>query len=97
MNLSDYYDTTQCATLRVKDHVLRTPWDKDSFLWALLGFRGAISESHMDAGGYATFVRPLLGYKLWIVAKQDLMPNHRGWPGSKGEWQAIVLSPKDDL
>ena len=52
---------------------------------------------HMDAGGYATFVRPLLGYKLWIVAKQDLMPNHRGWPDSKGEWQAIVLSPKDDL
>ena len=55
-----------------------------------------MSKSHMNAGGYTTFVRSLLGHKLWIVSLGKLVAGPNGWPVEEALWQAIVLGPQDD-
>ena len=44
-------------------------WPGNDSGWALLANAGAVSNSHIDAAGYCTYMRCLLGSKIWIVAK----------------------------
>ena len=66
--------------------------------WALVANAGAISGIHMDAGGLATYVRPILGVKIWYIGYNDVMPDlHDGWDKDKCLWHSVVLSPQDEL
>ncbi|TDL13288.1 hypothetical protein BD410DRAFT_847105 [Rickenella mellea] len=78
----------------------------EALMWALVALAGAVSESHMDASGFATFVRIVLGEKLWCIAfdckakqlKMEAIPDaSRGWKDEEMRWQGILLKEGDDL
>lgn len=81
----------------------------DDFGWSLLANAGAYSDTHIDAGGYCTYMRCLLGSKLWLVAKdpQDFQKNPQsiteyvnsaeGWVEEKLEWEYVFLGVGDEL
>lgn len=48
-------------------HFFGTEQPHTDFKWALCASAGAVSDAHMDAGGFATFIRVLLGRKLWFI------------------------------
>ncbi len=52
-------------------YAFATSMPHTDFRWALLASQGAISDTHLDAGGLATFVRVLLGRKLWFIGYPD--------------------------
>lgn len=75
-------------------------------MWALAALEGAVSESHMDASGFATFIRMVLGQKLWCIAfncrskqlKLEAIPHATsGWNDEEMRWQGILLNKGDDL
>lgn len=53
------------------DYTFATQVPHEDFRWALLASAGAISDTHMDAAGFATVVRSLLGKKFWFVGYPD--------------------------
>lgn len=65
--------------------------------WGLAATAPSFSRSHVDASGFATYVRVVLGEKIWIVAVNDALPKKDGWEDSRFRWQAIVLKAGDDL
>ncbi len=78
----------------------------DVLMWALAALAGAVSETHMDASGFATFVRVVLGEKLWCIAfdckakqlKMEAIPDaSRGWKDEETCWQGLLLKEGDDL
>lgn len=69
--------------------------------WHLCAHRGATSDRHMDAGGFATFIQPVTGGKIWILRVQRAAAPNK----SNGRWQktntyeyiALYLAPGDFL
>lgn len=53
------------------DYSFATEVPHADFRWALNASEGAISDSHMDTGGFATHVRIVLGKKLWFIGIPD--------------------------
>ncbi|TDL14022.1 hypothetical protein BD410DRAFT_867662 [Rickenella mellea] len=83
-----------------------TPWPSPALTWALFASEGAVSVDHTDATGMATFLRPILGAKLWLIAvnarrkfeKCEGLPSAtKGWDDEEYDWQAAYLQEGDDL
>jgi hypothetical protein len=89
-------DGENLATLTEKSYVWRTHWPTRHLLWALLGREGAITQSHMDAGGFCTHVQVVKGQKLWFIALNQRLPTCKGFT-NKIRWQVVVLNEGDDL
>jgi hypothetical protein len=83
----------------------KTPFPKAAFKWALMASEGAISQTHMDAGGFATHIQVQLGSKLWFILQNLACPSVQdGWvedgkndSGEELVWHVVVLQPGDDL
>lgn len=74
--------------------------DEVPSLWALITTEAAISTTHIDAAGFATYVQPLLGHKLWFVG--EAIEHHIGkseneWLSSQIAYQCVYLKPGDGL
>lgn len=54
------------------DYTFATQVPHEDFRWGLIASGGAITDTHMDAGGFATIVRLLLGLKLWFIGYPDI-------------------------
>lgn len=52
-------------------HPLSSSIPQDDLKWALCGSKWAISDAHVDAAGFGTHIRPILGKKIWFVAVPD--------------------------
>ena len=66
--------------------------------WALAATAGAISDVHVDAAGFGTWVRPILGRKVWYIgANWAARPTEDGWDKKTFAWHAVVLGPQDEL
>ena len=66
--------------------------------WALAATAGAISDVHVDAAGFGTWVRLILGRKIWYIGvNRAAVPTADGWDKGSLEWHAIVLGPQDEL
>jgi hypothetical protein len=46
--------------------------------WYLLTMQGFVTEQHMDASGYATWVQMLSGWKLWFIMRHK-HSGHTSW------------------
>ena len=91
------------------DHTYGTSYPIHAFTWALLGIKDVMSTTHVDAGGFATFVSPILGKKIWIIGVGDQIPSEMGFEDdgditnygdgqeSQASWQAVVLNAGDSL
>ena len=58
-------------TSNCPDHPITTPPPFDDLRWALCGSKWAISDAHVDAAGFGTYVRPILGTKIWFIGVPD--------------------------
>ena len=66
--------------------------------WALAATAGAISDVHVDAAGFGTWARPILGRKVWYIgANWAARPTEDGWDKKTFAWHAVVLGPQDEL
>ena len=75
-----------------------TPEPVEAQSWALLATAGAISDIHTDAGGFGTWVRPILGRKVWYIGvNYATRPGESGWDKKAFKWQGFVLGPQDEL
>ena len=85
-------------------------WNKDLARWFLLSDGGAISSIHMDAGGPCTWIRPLVGRKIWYFGrgvtnlseddKNRFLEHEHGDLSPEGYmhgWSRIELKPGDTL
>ena len=89
------------------DHTYGTPYPINAFTWALLGTRDVISTTHIDAGGFSTFISPILGRKIWIIGAGNQIPSKAGFEddgyvfhdqsSERATWQAVVLNAGDYL
>lgn len=57
-------------------HVYATELPHTDYKWGLAASAGAVSASHMDAAGFGTSVRMLLGQKIWILMIPDSTAPH---------------------
>jgi hypothetical protein len=89
-------DGENLATSFTKDVVWYTHWPAHHLCWALLGNKGCITQTHMDASGMCTHVRVVLGSKIWFVALDEEVPDTNGF-NNKVSWQQVILRPGDDL
>lgn len=90
-------DGLQFAHTHDPGHRWQSPWP-EAFSWALFATKGAISQTHVDAAGFATRLRIKFGWKIWIVMLEPPLPSAKGWDDHQGlQWQAIVLGPEEDL
>lgn len=101
----------QCVDFHEREHSFGTEYPIASLQWALFGMKDVISTTHMDAGGFLTFVRTILGKKVWIVGLGHQAPDSWGFDPEEGSgmkpsddtedapppWQAVLLNPGDDL
>lgn len=74
--------------------------DEVPSLWALITTESAISTTHIDAAGFATYVQPLLGHKLWFVGEsidRGVGERESGWLKSPISYQCVYLKPGDGL
>ncbi len=56
-------------------HAFASEIPHTDFRWALCASAGAISTTHMDAGGFAMHIRVILGKKLWFIGiPQSTLP-----------------------
>ena len=67
-----------------KDSVFQTPAPWEGTKWALLAKKGAISEMHIDANGYGTFISIIAGEKWWYL----------GWTDPRGSY--LFSCPKEE-
>ena len=74
--------------------------------WALVASAGAISEAHIDAGRYCTFIQVQFGQKIWYIthdwgaeiATSPLPLNEYANIDVKAfEWTWVVLDPGNIL
>ena len=66
--------------------------------WALVANTSAVSGSHIDAGGFGTWVDILHGRKGWYIAVQvENQVPQPGWANSEYKWIALDLCPGDRL
>ena len=99
------YDKYQESEKEV-DNAGRGGKSKDLGIFFLLSGEGAISPTHVDAGGPCTWMRPICGHKVCYFARgiflqenkdrfrqQDVL-DPRGYVGG---WSKIVLRPGDTL
>jgi len=57
-----------------------------------------MSDCHVDASGLATFVRIILGRKLWLIATEDDVIKSEVFTNYVDmKWRAVVLGPQDEL
>jgi hypothetical protein len=89
-------DGFSAANIHTPNFSWRTPWPHSLFSWALIASKAAISDTHVDGEGLATFIRCILGEKLWCVALDDKPPGENGWP-LQTPWQIVHLKAQDDL
>jgi hypothetical protein len=89
-------DGENLATSFAKDVVWYTHWPTRHLCWALLGNKGCITQTHMDASGTCTHVRVVLGSKIWFIALDEEVPDTSGF-NNKVSWQQVILRPGDDL
>ena len=105
-------DGTEYEDVHEVDHTYGTSYPIHALTWALFGTKDVISTTHIDAGGFSTFIHPILGKKIWIVAAGNQLPSKTGFEDdgtyvdenededdetSPAAWQAVVLNPGDDL
>ena len=75
-----------------------TAYPANDFGWCLMAQAPAITECHVDGGGYCTYVSPVIGEKLWFVASgQPLTVGKKGYLPNRLEWTAVHLKAHDDL
>ena len=74
--------------------------------WALVASAGAISEAHIDAGGYCTFIQVQFGRKIWYIAHDRgagisttplPLDESANIDVKAFEWTRVVLDPGDIL
>ena len=66
--------------------------------WALAATSAAISDVHVDAAGFATWVRPILGKKVWFIGvNYAARPNSSGWDKDAYQWHSVCIGPQDEL
>lgn len=68
--------------------------------WGLAATAPAFSRPHGDASGLCTFLRMVLGMKLWMTAlpkNGKTLPGKKGWNYDDFVWQATLLKVNDDL
>ena len=96
---SEFDDVQVLGTNHYEDFNWRTPLYMGSSLWALLSMKGAISDVHMDAGGYGTFVETIAGSKIWIIGSDpsDGAPTRSGHDCKKMVWYALHVRKGDHL
>ena len=77
----------------------KTGTDHSSLRWFLAANKGAFSEAHVDAAGFATFVNILCGEKIWYLKCGDSIPDKDGWDNCLADtaWIPVVLRPSDQL
>lgn len=92
------------ANVHYPDHSWSTDFYSDSAAWALLSLNHAISATHIDAGGYATFVEVVEGQKIWFIGGNDEgvfptrdIPTGAGFDESFTNWYPVVLNKGDQL
>ena len=71
----------------------------DSLQWLIAANTSAVSEAHVDAGGFATWVDILLGEKIWYIAveKEGRTPPRDGFRIDDFLWIGIHLRKGDRL
>ena len=89
------------------DHTYGTSYPINAFTWALFGTKDVMSTTHIDAGGFSTFISPVLGKKIWIIGVGNQIPSQEGFDddgyvlqdgnSEKASWQAVVLNAGDYL
>lgn len=73
----------------IKDprHMFASDIPHVDFKWGLAASKDAISTTHMDAAGFCTWIRTILGRKLWFI----------GTPSSTQPHMTIVDSQQEEL
>ena len=89
------------------DHTYGTSYPINALNWALFGTKDVMSTTHMDTGGFSTFVCPVLGKKIWIIGLGNQIPSKEGFEddgyvyqdgnSERASWQAVVLNAGDYL
>lgn len=80
------------------DFTWQTQEPSDIKSWALAATTNAFSDVHVDASGLATWVHPILGFKVWYIGVNDsAFPNSKGLQKAAYKWHAFVLGPQDEL
>lgn len=93
-----FQDGLQLATFATEAYSYATSFPEPTpSSWALVANRGAISTSHMDAGGFATQLKVVLGEKVWFIGVGVPDITADGFDDAKLQWQAVVLKPGDEL
>jgi hypothetical protein len=65
------------------------PSIQHAWTWFLLSMAGFITEPHVDASGYATWIQMLHGWKSWILMRRK-GEGHSSWHDLKS-FQTFVL------
>ena len=94
------------------DFEFKSPWPAGYSKWALVSSAGSMSEPHVDAAGFCTFVQVQFGVKVWYIAEdlvdgggEDLgqkigripLLNKGDIDASAYRWTRIVLGRSDCL
>lgn len=75
-------------------------WPLHALSWALFATKGAITTTHVDAGGLCTRIHVKKGWKMWFVMLNPPLPLAGGWDGKRHKgirWQMVPLGPGEDL
>ena len=97
-DVSEFDDLGRFSTHHPRTFVWQTEWDYMPNVWALVASASAVSRTHMDASGYCTFLRIILGMKVWFIGCGEPQAKvGEGWNDNDYTWQAVVLRPGDDL
>ena len=105
--ISDLEDGMEYEDIHEIDHTYGISYPINALNWALFGTKDVMSTTHMDAGGFSTFVCPVLGKKIWIIGLGNQIPSKEGFEddgyvyqdgnSERASWQAVVLNAGDYL
>ena len=59
------------SSTNTPDHPISTKQTHEDYKWGLCGTKWAISDAHVDAAGFGTYIQIVLGTKIWIIGIPD--------------------------
>lgn len=112
MSYSSYLDDTEegSGTSRTPLYSWKTPHDSATFKWAINASKSAITEDHVDAAAFPTWLRMIKGKKVWMIKNMAPMSTPRlrtegveqtdpwyPFQHDDGKWFLVMLKEQDDL
>lgn len=99
------HDVDDGAELRASsesNYQWNSNWPDGAYSWALLGSQCAVSQPHVDAGGFATYLEPAIGSKIWLIATERADVDYPVFKGlevdrTQYDWHVVYLRSGDGL